>query len=155
MLTPRPRPRSELCTDLSGQIEFAEITCNRKRYAHRRFYRDSLRASVVSPELTGTATRLDSRMLRFELPVDRGFRSVALHHPSLNLSIERRLMSDSPVETLPTQCAEFDLQHVEPAAVLGIFGAEQLRARSSVGPERRPSSSEATGRGRDGVKRYR
>jgi hypothetical protein len=61
---------------------------------------------------------LDARIFCGETPVDLAACGVASLLPSTRFGLEGLEIRHSPVKTLPAEYAQFDLSHVEPAAML-------------------------------------
>src|SRR6478752_10368210 len=85
-----------------------------------------------------------ARALYGEHPLDASSGFVALFLPSGNLRDQLLALADPPVETLPTQDADLNLDHIEPARVLGRV-MEFQATKDTMGFWRRKGFIESSG----------
>jgi hypothetical protein len=71
--------------------------------------------------------QLAPRILGCKPPLDLGAGGVACLFQFLDLALERLFVADAPVEALAREDAQFDLDHVQPTAVLRRVVELQLR----------------------------
>ena len=79
-------------------------------------------SSVEEITITGSLARtghFGARFLGCEHPLNSGARSIALALPRSNFGYEVLLALDTPIQALAAQHANLDLDHVQPAGVLG------------------------------------
>ena len=115
--------RSSLDTTTVSHVRnFSSRTPNYLRWAARAL---PLTVSVTSVALRASsrikAFELDAGIFSGELPVDFGLKVVTADRPGSNLAAHGFDAVDAPVQALADHDVDFNLGHVQPAAVLGCI----------------------------------